>query len=102
MMHAFARTTDAVAAFEAQEQLQPGTEGWWKVWGAKAHHIRPGDLVLSKKDDGEVEYTLVFDLFPSKAAPLRVGVVTDDGKQYTFGALQPIIVLRWTDHNTLA
>lgn len=96
----FATSAEAQAAWEAQERLQPGTPGFWKVWGASVHHVRPGDLVLSKVGD-EVQVDLVQDLFPAKAAPCRVGFVVD-GERVTIGALVPVIVLRWGTKNTLA
>lgn len=86
---------------EDQGTLQPGESGWWKVWGANANHIRPGDLVLAKHGD-EVVPTYVAELFPAKAAPMRVGVVTDNDERLTFGVLAPIVLLRQGTHNTLA
>lgn len=88
---------------EAQDQgvLKPGEPGWWQVWGANPHSIRAGDLVLSLVDD-EMVPTYVADLFPSKAAPMRVGVVTDNGERVTFGALSKIVLLRRGTHNMLA
>jgi hypothetical protein len=93
-------TATAVAEFEAQGVLQPGDEGWWKVWGAGTRHIRPGDIVMHKCD-GEVLTEYVTDTFTAKAAPLRVGVVIG-GERVTLGALVPIVLLRRGTRNTLA
>lgn len=93
-------TSEAVAAFEAQGVLEPGTEGWWKVWGAQVHHVQAGDLVGSLVD-GEMDWFLVEELFEAKAAPLRQGFVTD-GERTTLGVLCPIVLLRRGTHNVLA
>jgi hypothetical protein len=92
---------EAWAQVEAQGTIAPGTDGWWKVWGATWSHVRAGDLVLTKVD-GEATPTLVADLFEAKAAPARVGIVTDDEQRVTFGALCPLVLLRRGTHNTLA
>jgi hypothetical protein len=86
------------ATIEAQGRMEPGTTGYWKVWGARPHNVRPGDVVLLAPGD---EFELVEDTFTAKAAPMRVGLVID-GERLTIGALCPIIVLRHGDHNTLA
>ena len=43
----------AIAELESQGTLAPGTQGWWKVWGAGVGHVRPGDIILSKLADRE-------------------------------------------------
>lgn len=96
-------TAEAVAQFEGQGALQPGSEGWWKVWGASVRHIRTGDLVATLSEDGEreLDWMLIQDRFGAKAAPLRQGFVVD-GERVTLGALAPVVVLRRGTHNTLA
>lgn len=94
--------TDAVARFEAQGKLQPGDEGYWKVWGARPRHIRAGDIVMSKNDgDDSVETYEVEELFLAKAHPMRIGLVVK-GERTTIGALCPIVLVRWGTHNMLA
>lgn len=93
-------STQALAQLEAQGTLKPGEEGWWKVWGAKIHDARKGDLILSNVD-GEVVPTLVEDTFKAKAYPMRAGIVCD-GARCTFGALSTIVLLRRGTKNTLA
>jgi hypothetical protein len=91
----------AIAHFESQGALPPGTPGYWKVWGAKASHVRTGDIILSKSGDAtHTDY--VSGTFESKSAPMRRGFLDADGNQFTVGALAPIIVMRWSDHNLLA
>lgn len=88
----------AVAEFEAQPALQPGAAGWWRVWGAKPHHVRAGDIVITR---GE-RPVFVTDTFTAKAAPMRQGLVDQDGERFTLGALCPIVLVRPGTHNTLA
>lgn len=90
----------ASATFEAQGPIAPGTEGFWKVWGAQVRTIRPGDLILTKDGD-DFRWDLILDTFDAKASGLRRGFVSDAGK-FTLGALAPVQVLRWGTHNTLA
>lgn len=93
----------AWAEVEAQGPIEPGTPGWWQVWGATVHHARPGDLILCRDGDiDKVVPTYVRDLFRSKAHPVRVGIVTDDDKEVTIGALAPMVLLRRGTHHTLA
>lgn len=99
--HRFTSSADAFASFEAQGSLAPGSEGFWKVWGAQVRHILPGDLVLTLLDD-EVKADLVADLFEAKAHPVRQGFISAEGDRFTLGALLPVIVLRWDTHNILA
>ena len=93
-------TAEAVASFEAQGRLEPGQEGWWKVWGAAVRHVQVGDLILTQVD-GEPKWDLIVDTFEASAAPLRRGLASDTGR-FTLGALAPVIVLRWGTKNTLA
>lgn len=39
------------ARLDAQGVLQPGEQGWWKVWGASARSIRTGDMLMAKRGD---------------------------------------------------
>ena len=94
-------TAEAVAEFEAQGVLQPGDEGWWKVWGAQVRHIRTGDLLLCKNQDDETEFSLIHDTFLAKSHPLRRGFISDD-QEFTLGVLSAIVLLRRGTHNMLA
>lgn len=93
----------ALAAFEAQGSLQPGEQGWWKVWGASLADVRAGDLILTADPDadGGLVPTLVEETFRPAAYPARHGFVAD-GARFTIGALCPIVLLRQGTHNTLA
>lgn len=93
-------TEEAVAELEAQGVLQPGDEGWWKVWGARPYDIKVGDLVGSNDGD-KVVWDLIDATFTAKAAPVRVGL-SSDGNQFTIGGGCPVVVLRRGTKNTLA
>lgn len=91
-----------MAEFESQPALDPGQDGWWKVWGASPQDIRAGDLVFTRGEaDGDVDSFFVQETFTSKAAPMRVGIVVD-GRQQSIGALAPIVLVRRGTKNTLA
>ena len=86
---------------ESQGVLAPGEQGYWKVWGARAGHIRTGDLAMFRWADAdepdEIEIAEVLDRDPC-APKFRC----TDGRVLRIGGLMPVIVLRHGDHNTLA
>lgn len=85
---------EAWSAYESQGLTQPGTNGWWKVWGARVVDIRPGDMVLSLNEAlNEYEVDIIEDLYLAKNAPLYYGVIIN-GQRVIFGALSHVIVLR--------
>ena len=82
--------------------LQPGTPGYWQVWGASARDVRVGDLVIARweNEDGthsleEYEIAEVTHGFPTRC-------VATDGRKFWLGALQRLAVLRQGTHNTLS
>lgn len=91
--------------FDAQSsgsmRMQPGTQGWWKVWGARVSDIKPGDLVISKNKDGEYCVDLIEDFCMTTSYPIRHGFVIA-GERTSFGALTAVVVLRQALHNILA
>lgn len=91
-------TAELNEVLDAQPRLQPGEEGWWKVWGARPHNVRAGDAVVLDADEG---WLYVQETYEPKTAPMRVGWVVD-GERMTYGALAPVVVLRRETHNTLA
>ena len=34
-----------LADFNAQTRIEPGTLGWWPIWGGCTQDIRPGDII---------------------------------------------------------
>lgn len=90
------------------ERLEPGSPGYWRVYGARADDIRPGDLVMSgwADDDGikrHAEYDVV-DLAPwgDLRDSLRVRFLTTTGQHASVGRMQPMALLRQGTHGTLA
>jgi len=91
----------AIAEFEAQDVLQPGETGWWKVWGARVSDIKPNDIVLVKDGNGDVETLFIEDTFTAKSVA-RFGIVVFNGERQTLGQLCPIVLVRKGTHNTLS
>lgn len=91
---------DAIAFFESQPKMAPGTEGYWQVWGARARHARAGDIVISKSEDNTV-VDYVAETFVAKSLG-RVGIIDGNGERFTIGQLAPVVLVRWGTHNTLA
>lgn len=125
-------TPRATEIINAQGRLEPGEEGYWKVWGASIRDIQRGDLVILKRatEDGKGE---VCEYEVGEYAPREVrvtagrpntayddmtgrghtggGVKMDqirprwratDGELFTVGAMQPIGLLRKSTHNILS
>lgn len=92
------KSEEAWAQAQGQGTLQPGEQGWWRVWGANITHVRAGDILLAKGDAP----TLIAERFEAKAAPLRQGFVSAEGERFTMGAMARIEILRPGTHNTLA
>jgi hypothetical protein len=89
-------TTEVRAQIEAQPVLQPGEQGWWKVYGASARDIQPGDYVMTKGDEFFVQDTYEFS-----TTGIRIGLVID-GERCTFGFACPLILLRQGTKATLS
>lgn len=91
-----------IERLEAQPALEPGDEGYWKVWGASYRDIRPGDIIACKSGldpEGEVH---TYEVADTKEWLPGVGIVTPEGKEIGIGGLQPLVVFRWNDRNMLA
>lgn len=91
-------------ALEAQGRLQPGTEGWWQVWGASSRDVRAGDMVMviwgkGTPDEEFAEYLIDEILDREIVAPK---FKSSEGETFRIGALQPIILMRRGTHHTLA
>jgi hypothetical protein len=94
-----------------QGALQPSMPGYWKVWGATARDIRPGDLVMSgwkDRDNPDVIHHAEYEVaeMASFDAPtmntIRVGFITTSGTFASVGMLQPMALFRRGTHNTLS
>jgi hypothetical protein len=101
---------DAQRAANGGEPLEPGTPGYWKVWGAMGRDIQPGDLVMVKYRD--TEEILEFEVQDFKPYPndsligtLRDRFLATDGRVFSVGKMHShhaIVVFRKGTHNTLA
>jgi hypothetical protein len=92
-------TLAARAAIKAQQRIQPGTDGWWKVYGARVADIRPGDYVFTRDD---LDGFLVEDTYTNEGwRGFRAGIVVD-GERMSIGTLCPIVLLRRGTKGTLA
>jgi hypothetical protein len=90
-------------------RIEPGTEGYWPVYGARALDIEPGDLVMSgwkDEDDPAIkrhaEYEVVdMSSFGDLRDSCRVRFLTTAGQLRSVGMLQPMVLLRRGTHSTL-
>lgn len=90
---------NAIEEFEAQPELAPGDEGWWKVWGASTADVRVGDIVICEFDG--VTYTK--EIVQDRGDQIVGRQLTDaEGNKFMLGALQPIVLVRKGTQNTLA
>jgi hypothetical protein len=48
--------TELRTQLAAPERIEPGTEGWWQVYGATPDHVRAGDVLVMLDPDGELTY----------------------------------------------
>lgn len=121
-------TPRATEIINSQPALQPGQDGYWRVWGASVRDVQAGDIVLLKYADGEAcEYEVdayaprearVIDGRPNTAHDdmmarghtggglsydqLRPRFRATDGELFTIGALQPMALIRKSTHNILS
>ena len=121
-------TPRATEIINTQGRLEPGDEGYWRVWGASVRDIQPGDIVVLRYADGEACEYEVGEYAPREAREVdgRPNTAIDDmmarghtgggismdqirprwratdGELFTVGALQPIGLLRKSTHNVLS
>lgn len=121
-------TARATEIINGQGRLKPGEEGYWRVWGASARDVQPGDIVVLRYADGEAGEYEVGEYAPREAREVdgRPNTALDDmrarghtggglsmdqirprwratdGELFTIGAMQPIALLRKSTHNILS
>ena len=79
--------------------LQPGQEGWWKVWGARPLNLRAGDRLVTL-EDGELVET---NVAATEHRTVMVAITTDTGEKTFIGMANPqAAIFRWGTHHTLA
>lgn len=95
--------TPVTDALDAQD-IQPGDEGWWKVWGARVNDIREGDMIMLKPKGEEITEHVITRIVPesgmAKAVWLRF--IDADGEDIRIGRMCAVAVIRKGTHNTLA
>lgn len=91
-------------ALDAQGTIQPGTEGWWRVFGACAKDIRVSDMVMVEYADTGVREFMVSELAPTGdiSDVIAPRFLATDGNRYRVGALQKVVVLRRGTRHILA
>lgn len=84
----------AIEEIEAQGTLEPGQDGWWRVWGASILDVKAGDVVIDTEGAYEVHEVTGRTL-------TQVVLQTSEG-EICVGMMARINVVRKTTHNTLA
>ena len=95
---------DVLNAQNVFGRMQPGTPGYWQVWGARVYDIEPGDLVMTKNKEGKyLEYEVGACVRRGDRWDIvQPGFRTPQGEQFALGALMSIVLLRRGAHHTLA
>jgi hypothetical protein len=99
-----------LASQQETGKLQPGDPGYWQVWGARAADIRPGDLVMMARGEGDARQFYEFqcaECLPTRPDHLigdtcQPRFRTTDGRVLGVGMVQRIKIVRYGTHNTLA
>jgi hypothetical protein len=93
---------------DAQGRMEPGDEGWWKVWGASMQDVRQGDLIMAglRKDDGTKE---VVEHFVREVVyeggikdAIWLNFIDLHGEKRGIGMLCPVAIVRRGTHNILS
>lgn len=83
-----------------QGPIAPGTQGWWKVWGAGVGNVRVGDLIVFLHDGEMITEGPVRLL---KRNSLRCSFLRPDGTWFSLGrGYGPIVLYRQGTKHTLA
>ena len=69
------------AQMESETRLQPGEEGWWRLWGARTYHIKVGDVIVTL-DQPNLLFDEVVEL---EDKPTHVRYKNQDGNWWTMG-----------------
>lgn len=88
------------AQLASDSVLQPGDEGWWRVWACSVGDIREGDIVLTKNGES-YEALFIEDIYPANS-PTRFGIVVGGGQRQTLGRLVGVVIMRKGTKNTLS
>lgn len=89
------------AQLAADERLQPGKQGYWRVWGARTYDVEPGDVVVTL--DRETDTLVCEEIAETHDLVPRMRFTTVTGATFSIGHLAPgIMVFRPGTGNTLA
>jgi hypothetical protein len=85
--------------------LQPGQEGFWKIWGASARDVEAGDLIMVRWEAKDGSHELKEHALQARL-PEGDGIApkfqAESGEIFRLGMLQKIVLLRWGTGNTLS
>jgi hypothetical protein len=89
---------------DVQGAMQPGTEGYWQVWGAVAADLQKGDLFIAKFPDGEVLQDQVNEIVHEDNLfdYTRKRYINQDGQDRAVGLLVRVWVFRRGTHHILS
>jgi hypothetical protein len=83
--------------------IQPGTEAYWEVWGARPMDLKEGDLFIAKFGDGEVREDQVNRIVheDNTFGFTRVRYINQDGFDRAVGLLVRVWIFRRMTHHVL-
>lgn len=84
----------AIEEIEAQGALEPGQEGWWRVWGASILDVKAGDVVVDR--------TGAYEVFEVKGRTLTQVVMETSEGEIRAGMMAQIKLIRKSTHNILS
>src|ERR1035437_8403206 len=95
--------TPITDALDAQD-IQPGDEGWWPVWGACVNDIREGDMIMLKPKGEEITEHVITRIASESgmAEAVWLRFIDADGDDIRIGRMGAVAVIRKGIHNTLA
>jgi hypothetical protein len=96
--------TPITDALDAQGTIQPGTEGWWRVWGACINDIRQNDMIMVKPQNGEITEHVVTRIIPEDGMldAIYLRFIDADGEDIRIGRMCSVIILRRETQHTLS
>jgi len=85
-------------------RIEPGTEGWWRVWGASPFDIEPGDLIMIKPSGEEITEYAVRHVINEGTLADECGrrIITWANEDRRIGYLVPIEIVRRGTRNYLS
>jgi hypothetical protein len=96
--------TPVTDALDAQGIIQPGTIGWWRLWGSCINDVVTGDMLMIKPKDGEITEHVVTRIVTETGMldAMYLRFIDHDGSDIRIGRLCPVIILRRGTHHALS